>query len=97
MRALEIGWQQTGAEADPAAAAVAHLRHLHLDSPDPGLHRAPRQVAVAHHGSATVIQALIRIALQEQGQLRLDRFGDELARPLAQQRVQRVALLDRWL
>ena len=55
------------------------------------------RVAVAHHRTTPIIQAMLSNGIQEPSQLSLDGLGDQLPGALAQQRVQRVGFRDFWL
>ncbi|EGV27657.1 hypothetical protein ThidrDRAFT_4532 [Thiorhodococcus drewsii AZ1] len=96
-RALQIRRQQARVEDRSTTTAVTDLRHLHRDVSQARLHRPFGQVAVADHRSAPILKALIGIPGQKARQLRLDGLSDELARPLPEQRMQRVVPLDFWL
>jgi hypothetical protein len=82
--ASQIGRQDRRGEADAAIAgvpvAVANPRSAHGNRPDPGLHLALRQVAVAHHPTPPSLVQEISVLGNESLILRLNCLGQQTPR-----------------
>lgn len=61
---LQVWRQQSTVEADAGAAAIPDLGDLDLDIADAGLDGTLGQIAIAHHGLATIRKPMLSMLLQ---------------------------------